>query len=1169
MQNFVHLHLHSQYSLLESSITFEQMVGQAVEQKMPSIAVTDNGNMFGAIEFYKEAEKKGVNPILGCEVYLAPNGRLQKGAAAGVGRGQNPQSFPRLVLLAQNVNGYRNLCQLVSRGFTEGFYYKPRIDDEILQMYHEDLLCLTSSMLGDVPTLFFNQGEEKALARIQFYKELFGDRFYLEVQRNGGATKTEAWEKLIGWYKDVGAKENIPLVATNEPHFMTREDSYAQEVLMCIQAGRTLIEDRRPRLPSDQFYLKSPKEMYQLFKDMPEVVERTVEVAQRCRIEFQFTDEKGQTIYHLPSFPVSQGKTIKEEIEILAKEGLERRFKEAASRGEEVSEEQKPSYFKRLSYELEVISKMGFEGYFLIVQDFINYAKDNGIPVGPGRGSGAGSLVAYSLRITDLDPMKHELLFERFLNPERISMPDFDIDFCQDRRPEVIDYVTEKYGAESVAQIITFGKLQARAAIRDVGRAMGFSYGEVDHIAKLIPDKLGIKLKEALEMEPKLPELMEDDPKVGSLLNTAIRLEGLTRHASIHAAGVIISDRPLVEHCPLYKANEGETVIQLDMVHAEKIGLIKFDFLGLKTLTMIDNAIKMVRRNFPERENFQASDISLEDPAIYELLSKGDTAGVFQFEGDGISELIRKFKPNCFADITAINALYRPGPMNMLDEYVARKHGKIKVTYLFPQLEDILKETYGIIVYQEQVQLIAARCANYSLGEADILRRAMGKKKAEEMAKQKVRFLQGAEENELDLKKAEELFTLMEKFAAYGFNKSHAAAYCVVAAQTAYLKALFPVEFYASLITTEMSDTDKIVKYIRDARDHKIVVRGPDVNSSEYKFTARDGEIVFGLGGIKGVGEAAVIAILEAREQLEGQKFSSLLEFFESVDLRRVNKKVVECLTKAGAFDSMVENRAQLFTGFEKFLDAAESSRRDKEVGQTSLFQLEGAEEETKVELPDVEDWSRSQKLAFEKEVLGFYISDHPMNGLDGILRSKTTCTIEGLSDQTPKKKVMVAGIVGSLKEFITKKGTRMAFGTLEDQTSVVELVIFAEAYSKHQESLKGSKPLVIMGQLERETDVNKILVEDVRPVNSLFSQGKELLYIMSSSKTASDDVENLAKVIKRHPGPLKGRIDLRMPDIKKKVLFSLGPDFGVAPSEEFFEDLDKTIGPSCKAHLL
>jgi DNA polymerase-3 subunit alpha len=1165
MSKFVHLHLHTQYSLLESSVRIEDLVEKAKEYNHSAVAMTDHGNMFGAIEFYLNAKKAGIKPILGCEVYIAPGDRKTKGAAPGTNRTQNPQSLARLVLLCQNIEGYHELCQLVSLGYTEGFYYKPRIDYEILAKYSQNLIALTSSPQGDVPLTFVQHGAERALEKIKFYKNIFKDRFYLEIQKTG----SPVWNTLTPFLIEAGKLTDTPVVATNDVHYLNRDESFAHEILLGIQSSKTLLDDRRPKMPSDQFFYRSTEEMEALFKDHPETISQSSLIADRCNLEFKFTDQKGNTIYHLPTFPAKEGRTIPDEIKALSESGLDRRFEEAIIRGEPVLEESKPRYYARLKYELEVINGMGFNGYFLIVQDFINYAKNSGIPVGPGRGSGAGSLVAYSLRITDLDPLKYNLLFERFLNPERISMPDFDVDFCQDRRGEVIDYVTKKYGHACVAQIITFGKLQARAAIRDVGRAMGIPYPEVDFIAKLIPEKLGITLQEAIETEPRMREMGDNDPKVGSLLQTALKLEGLTRHASIHAAGVIISDKPLVEHCPLYKGNEGETVVQFDMNYAEKIGLIKFDFLGLKTLTMISNAIKLIRKNRPAGKDLTTEIISMSDSKIYELLSSGDTDGVFQFEGDGISDLIRKFKPSSFEDITAINALYRPGPMNMLDEYVARKHGKIKVSYLFPQLEEILNETYGIIVYQEQVQLIAAKLANYSLGEADILRRAMGKKKPEEMAKQRERFLKGCSENKLDLKKAGELFDLMAKFAEYGFNKSHAAAYCVVAAQTAYLKAYYPVEFYASLITTEMSDTDKIVKYIRDATTHNIKVRGPDVNHSYYMFSTLGDEIIFGLGGIKGVGQAAVEAIIEGRERLETKTFSSVLEFFETVDLRRVNKKVIECLIKAGAFDNLHANRAQLYVGFERFLEVAENTRKDKEVGQVSIFDLGPVEEKEKIELPTQEEWPRSMKLTQEKEVLGFYISDHPLSGFESVLKNHVSHNIAELTTLGSKKKISVGGMITGLKEFITKKGKRMAFAQLEDQTGVVEMVIFPETFQRYGLVLKSSKPLIVTGAHEAENGESKILAEEFLTLDQVTARSKEMIIRLDTSVFNEGDIVKLSSILKSHKGELRSRLDLFVSDLNTHVSLELDAEYNINPSEAFFEDLERQLGSNSLATLV
>ncbi|MCB0394688.1 MAG: DNA polymerase III subunit alpha, partial [Bdellovibrionales bacterium] len=686
------------------------------------------------------------------------------------------------------------------------------------------------------------------------------------------------------------------------------------------------------------------------------------------------------------------------------------------------------------------------------------------------------SLVAYSLKITDLDPMKYNLIFERFLNPERISMPDFDIDFCQDRRQEVIEYVTKKYTEPCVSQIITFGKLQTKAAIRDVGRVLGMTFAEVDVIAKLIPEELGISLASSIEKEPRLRELMEDDPKISQLMELAQKVEGLNRHASIHAAGVIISDRALVEHAPLYKGAAGENVVQYDMKYSEQIGLIKFDFLGLKTLTHINNAFKLIEQN--RGKTIKSEDISLQDKGIYELMSEGDTVGVFQFEGSGITDLIRKVKPTCFEDITAINALYRPGPMQMLDEYTARKHGTSKITYLFNDLEDILKETYGIIVYQEQVQLIAAKIASYSLGEADILRRAMGKKIPEEMAKQRSRFLDGANKNGFDAKKSEELFDLMDRFAAYGFNKSHAAAYCVVAAQTAWLKKYYPAEFFAALLSTEMSNTEKVVQYVKDARNHGIEVRPPHVNHSEYKFTVKGDVIYFGLGAIKGVGEGPVENIVQTRASLPNQKFETIEEFFDKLDGKTLNKKVLECLIKAGALDDYGATRSQLMACYETLVDRADTARKDRELGQTSLFEL--AEEETEIfEFPKVAPFTKRERLAKEKEVLGFFLTDHPLIGMEQVFGRFVSTSVENLQNMEGKSKVILGGIITAVRERLTRKATRMAFFQVEDLTGETEIIAFPDVYEDIQNQLVEDEICIVTGIVERDGENVKVIAED------------------------------------------------------------------------------------------
>lgn len=1161
--SFVHLHVHSQYSLLEATCDFDALCARAKDFNMPAVAVTDYGNMFGAIEFYFAAKSAGIKPLIGLEVYIAPKSRHIKGDDQDSVRMPNR----RLVLLAQNYDGYQNLCKISSVGYQEGFYYRPRVDYETLEKYSENVIALSGGLMGDVAWSFKNLGDDKAREKLDFYRKIYGDRFYLELNRTG----PKEWEEIEPFLVVEARKRNIKLVAANDVHYLLPQDHIAQEVLICIGSNKTLQDPSRFRLGSDQFYLKSDEQMRALFKDLPEACDNTLEVANRCDVKFTLKTPDGKPIYHLPSYPTAKGLTVTDEIARLSREGLERRYAEMAGRGEAVSAEKKPTYSARLDYELKVIDQMGFNGYFLIVQDFINWAKQNDIPVGPGRGSGAGSLVAFSLGITDLDPMPYNLIFERFLNPERISMPDFDVDFCQENRGRVIDYVVNKYGSDSVSQIITYGKLQAKAAIRDVGRVLGMTYAEVDVISKLIPEKLGITLKEALELEPRLREMGEDDPKIATLLDLAQKIEGLTRHAGIHAAGVIIADGKIVARAPLYRGADGENVVQYDMKHAEKLGLIKFDFLGLKTLTHIQDALRLVEKN--RGKKITTADISLKDPGVYKIMCRGDTAGIFQFEGEGITDLIRRSQPNCFEDIVAINALYRPGPMDMIPDYVERKLGKTAVKYIFAELEPILKETYGIVVYQEQVQLIAAKIASYSLGEADVLRRAMGKKIAEEMAKQKSRFLEGALKNGHDEKKAGELFDLMAKFAEYGFNKSHAAAYCVVAAQTAYLKNYYPVEFYAALLSTEMSDTDKVVKYIKDARSHKIQVRPPHINFSEYKFNVDNDDIVYSLGAIKGVGEAAVDAILEARKAQPDQKFESLEKFFEVVDLRRVNKKTIECLIKAGAFDGFGYNRAELMTGYGRFIDRADKRRKDENVGQVSLFAFaledagEGPDLEA-VQLDKSADWSRSARLAFEKEVLGFYLSGHPLDSIQTLLKPFITHTVSELESVPTKTPVAVAGLVSNLKEIITKKGTRMAFATLEDISAGLELVIFPEPFAQNEALLKSDGALIITGKFEKSESNGdaatggrpalKILVEKIQRVQDAFKQAKRLTIELNVKSSEEAELQGkmalLKEVFEKNPGPTSCLLQIHLPDINKVVDLEVSTPRGVELNPQFFE---------------
>lgn len=1167
--SFVHLHTHSEYSLLEASCRIKAIAKKAAEYGMPAAALTDNGNMFGAIEFYFACQEKGVKPIIGFDAFVAPASRHEKKQDQSQRYSELALGPRRLVLLAEDFKGYQNLCQLSSIGYQEGFYYKPRIDNEVLKRYNSNLICLTGGLRGELADTFLKDGPDAALKRLRELKEIFGDRLYLEMCR----TKPE-WNDINAFILEASKIIGAPVVATNDVHYLTADDQIAQEVLVCIGTNKALADETRYKLGAD-FYFKSPEKMQTLFKDVPQAIQSTLDIADRCNVKFKLKDDKGKAIYHLPSFPTTEGRTVFEEIAFRSQEGLQKRFEEMRAFGTDVTEEKQKEYQDRLKFELGVIDRMGFNGYFLIVQDFINWAKNNDIPVGPGRGSGAGSLVAFSLRITDLDPLPYFLLFERFLNPERVSMPDFDIDFCQDRRQEVIQYVTQKYGSASVSQIITYGKLQTRAALKDVGRVLGMTFPEVDAVSKLIPDKLGVTLTQSLEMEPAIREMMELNPTVDTLVNLALKVEGMVRHAGIHAAGVIIADGDLRDVAPMFRGADDENVVQYDMKHSEKIGLIKFDFLGLKTLTHINQALKIVEKN--RGIHVREKDININDPKIYELLSRGDTAGVFQFEGEGITDATRKIKPSSFADVTAITSLYRPGPMANIPDFTARKHGESPVEYLLPDTKKVLEETYGIMVYQEQVMGIASIISGYSLGEADMLRRAMGKKIKEEMDQHRVRFIKGATERGHDQKKSEELFELMYKFADYGFNKSHAAAYSVITAQTAWVKHYYPAEFFAALLSTELGDTDKVVKYVKDAQKRGLYVKPPHVNFSDYLFTANGDEIYFGLGGIKGVGQAAVEAILEAREKAENNTFKTIEEFFNLVDLRRVNKKVIENMIKAGAFDQFGYHRAQLMTGYPQFLDRAVESQKDKESGQVSLFEM-STPEEAKVTLPNVAVWTRIQSLSNEKEVLGFYLSDHPLRGFENFSKVWSTASVAELpsyfakvnagnegkpvvkpkwGEPRNKTRVVLAGLIAEYRELITKKGTRMAFGRVEDLSGSVELVIFPDTYAKFAHLLKEEKPILVGGGLEVEEGNPKIIVDSFALFDEVLKKTKKIS--MRLDKIPHEDFEKLSSLIDNNKGSTDVRLVMTV-DGDSIELMSEEPR-QVQISDHFFEEIHQLFG--------
>lgn len=1081
MSEFAHLHLHSQYSLLESSIRLDELFKTALDFKMTAVGLTDHGNMFGAVDFYLKAKKFGLKPILGCEVYVAPGGRLLRGNTGNGDDELAPYSTGRsglqhLVLLVQNEIGYQNLCKLVSSGYLEGFYYKPRIDKELLAKHSEGLIATSACFKGEVTSAALIGDMDRAREAALWFKNVFPGRFYLEMQQNGLHQQMAVNQR----FQELAEDLELPLLATADCHYLRKEDALSQEVLMAIQTGQKMEDMSGASLISTEFYFKSQETMKEEFSFSPEAIENTMNIANSCNFEFRFKDSEGKKIYHFPKFESPNGLSQQDYLIQLSKEGLKNRLEEAKLyRKKTFDSEELQKYDKRLDKELEIINSMGFTGYFLIVQDFIGFAKKEQIPVGPGRGSGAGSLVAYSLRITELDPIEHGLLFERFLNPERVSLPDFDVDFCMDRRPEVIDYVSQKYGKDCVAQIITFGNLKARGVTRDVGRVMGMLAQDVDKIAKLVPEEINITLKEAFEKEPRLKNLTETDPQIHTLFEICKRIEGLYRHAGIHAAGLVISNRPMVEHCPLYRGKNDELVIQYDMKKAEEIGLIKFDFLGLKTLTFLKKAEGLVNSLHPEAR-LELDKIDLADPQIYELLSQGDTNGIFQLESSGMQDLLRRAKPNRFADIVAITSLYRPGPMVMLDDYVGRKHGQIPIEYDFVELTPILAETYGIMVYQEQVQQIAMKLASYTAGGADLLRRAMGKKIPEEMAKQKEIFLEGTTKNGHNKEKAEKLFDLMANFAGYGFNKSHAAAYSVVTCQTAYLKSHYPDIFFASLLSIEREDTDKITKYIADANKHGISILAPDINESDTDFTVLSNkEIRFGLGAIKGVGQIAIDNILESRKSTG--PFKDLFDFCSRTSNRIVNKRVVEALVKAGAFDSFGIHRASIFKAIDSALELGGSAQKLRDEQQPSFSELLGEEDTSftqhRFTYPDAQPWNLLEKLRFEKETIGFYVTGHPLDEFKWETQRYTTTNIQDCLQNPTNKEVFLAASIVTQREIITKRGERMAFVTLGDKTGEMEAVVFSDVYLENEGTFKSDEPIWIRAQLERGERGAKLLL--------------------------------------------------------------------------------------------
>ena len=1107
--DFVHLHVHTQYSLLDGAIRIDDLLNRAKDFNMKSVAITDHGTMFGAIDFYGKANKAGIKPIIGCECYLAPRSFKDKTP-------QDAKGLSHLILLAENQEGYKNLCKLVSVAQLEGFYYKPRIDREILREFSTGLIALSACLHGEIPTLIRRDKIDEADDSARMYLDIFGEgNFFLEVQNNG----IDIQEKVNIGLLEMSKRLSIGLVASNDCHYLNKEDVRAHDVLLCIQTGKTVNDFDRLKFRTDQLYFKSKEEMHGSFGKYPGALENTVDIAKRCNLEFDFDT------YHFPKFDLKANRTEADVFEEKAREGFQRIIRRIRSKNPEADEK---VYKERFEYEISVIKKMGFSGYFLIVADFIQYAKENNVPVGPGRGSAAGSLVAYSLGITDLDPLEYGLIFERFLNPARQSMPDIDVDFCINGREEIFKYVVEKYGGgDYVAQIITFGKLKPRAVIRDVGRALDIPLREVDVIAKMVPDVLNISLDSALKQEPKLAKMAKEKPEVADLISICRVLEGLPRHASTHAAGVVIADKPLVEYLPLYKGKKGEVVTQFDMKAVEKIGLVKFDFLGLRNLTVIADTLSIIARQGKEPPDVENLDLSDQD--TYRLLASGDTTGVFQLESSGMKDLLVRLKPEFFDDIIALVALYRPGPMEsgMIDDYVARKHGRKKVEYLVKELEPILKETYGVIVYQEQVMKIAGVLANYEMAEADDLRKAMGKKKQSIMAKHRVRFMGGALENSIPSAKAKKIFDLIEKFGGYGFNKSHSAAYALIAYQTAYLKTHFPVEFIASLLTSEMHSTNGVVKYIAECRSHDIEILPPDINESDKEFVVTGTKIRFGLVAVKNVGEGAIEAIIEARSQ---NKFSSLFEFCEYVDLRRVNKRVVESLIKCGAFDSTGAKRSQMLASMEDALDYGQRVQKERNDPQMSLFDLgENKQLINMPVLPPIEEFDERKRLAFEKESLGFFISGHPLNRYEELLGKFTNTNAVLINEIKDGGVVRIGGIISNAKVIKTKKGELMAFVMIEDMHGFVEAVVFSSVYTLASDQLFEDNPVIIEGRIQKDEKSVKIIAETIIPIDKAEDTWTaSIQFSLEMSRTDRKLLSDLKNILKKHPGSSRAYILMR-----------------------------------------
>jgi DNA polymerase-3 subunit alpha len=1129
MSEFTHLHLHTEYSLLDGACDVYKLVDRVAALGQKSVAMTDHGNIYGAVHFFEAAKAKGIKPILGCELYVCK---------AEDHRAETPNDqYNHLLVLAENEEGYRNLIRLTSEASLNGFYRKPRVSKKYLAENCKGLIGTSGCLSGELCEALEKNDYSEAVRVAQQYQDIFGKgNFFLEIQDQGLEPEKKIRADLFRLERELG----IPLVATNDSHYLCGEDSHAHDVMLCVQTGAKIHETNRFKFDSDQFFVKSGDEMAQLFKDAPAVVERTMEIAERCNLKLQKVDNP------FPDFAVPQGHTVDSYFEEVCRAGYKKRLETAIHRLEQRGTQRAPlhEYEARLEHEIAIIKQMKYAGYFLIVWDFIKYARDHGIPVGPGRGSAAGSLVAYAMEITNIDPLQNELLFERFLNPERVSMPDIDVDFCMNRRGEVIEYVTRKYGRDQVAQIITFNTMAAKASIKDCGRALDMPYGDVDRIAKLVPATLGMTLDKALEEVPDLRKVYDSDKQIRELIDTAKKLEGLVRGSGVHAAGVVIAPRPLIEMVPVVKTKNDEIVTAYDMKAIEKMNLLKMDFLGLTTLTIIDDCVKLIEHYRGEKLDIEA--LPPNDPETFQkVFHAALTSGVFQFESGGMRDVLRRYKPDTVEDLTALNALYRPGPIQggMIDDFIERKWGRRKVEYMLPELEHILKETLGVIVYQEQVMQIANVLASYSLGEADLLRRAMGKKDADEMARQRDRFVNGAVAHGVSKDTAGDIFDQMDKFAGYGFNKSHSAAYALLAYQTAYLKTHYPVEFMAALLTSETSKPESVVKYIGECREMGIAVEPPDVQVSGAQFTPHGEAIRFGLAAVKNVGGNAIESILKARAEVGG-RFKNFWEFCEKVDLRVMNKRVIESLIKAGALDSL-GTRGQLNNAIDKAMERAQKTQRDAEQGQSGLF---GLFDETPARghdadsLPPAPDWEETVRLANEKEVLGFFVSGHPLDKYAEKLRNLTgvITTAEALERKPPERRwgsqqdmadeIQVAGILHGLRVQKSRRDQRLyAQAALEDATGKIELICFARDYERLAQQLKMEVPVLVRGMLMGDEDAApKIAISQVQALEEVQVKLPTGIRIRINLDRATDEMlAALKSAADAAPGPGKVLLQL------------------------------------------